>query len=349
MTSLGDQLTALAREAPMPAVAVVVFTPDERLAEVVHGVADLGTGRPARVASWWDLASLTKVLVTVPEVLDLVARQRIGLDQPLHAAWPAARHAPFAAATVAQLLSYDAGLPATVPFFTGLAGRDAIVEAALRTRLDRPVGSGAVYSDVSFVVLGAMVEALTGRSLAAAALERSGLRYPPLPGAAVATEHCAWRDRLITGEVHDENAAAMGGVAGHAGAFATIGLLARTGQDWLAERVTTAELHRAVRRQWSSNGDGERFGLGWWLTPTRALGGPSAGPAGYGMSGFVGNRIWLEPERGYGVAVLSNRIHPVRADREPFTAWCARLLDLVAAAVRIRSPAPTPPHPTPGR
>jgi CubicO group peptidase (beta-lactamase class C family) len=331
VTALGERVGALVRDAPMPAVAVAVFARDERLVEVVHGVADLGTGRPARVDSWWDLASLTKVLVTVPEVLDLVARRRIGLDQPLHAAWPAARHAPFAGATVAQLLSYDAGLPATVTFFTGLAGRDRIVEAALRTPLERPVGSGAVYSDVNFVVLGAMVEALTGRSLAAVAQERSGLRYPPLPGPAVATEHCGWRGRLITGEVHDENAAAMGGVAGHAGAFATIGLVARIGQDWLAERVTTAELHRAVRRQWSSNGD--RFGLGWWLTPTRGLGGPSAGPAGYGMSGFVGNRIWLEPERGYGVAVLSNRIHPVRGDRAPFTAWCARLLDAVSRSV----------------
>ncbi|GAB3841382.1 serine hydrolase domain-containing protein [Dactylosporangium cerinum] len=332
MTSLGDRVIALAREAPMPAVAVAVFTRDERLAEVVHGVADLGTGRAATRDTWWDLASLTKVLVTVPEVLDLVARQRIGLDQPLHTAWPAARHAPFAAATVAQLLSYDAGLPATVPFYTGLTGRDRIVDAALRTPLERPVGSGAVYSDVNFVLLGALAEALTGTSLATAAAQRSGLRYPPLPGPAVATERCGWRGRLITGEVHDENAAAMGGVAGHAGAFATIGLLAGIGQDWLAERVTTAELHRAVRRQWSSNGDGERFGLGWWLAPTRALGGPSAGPDGYGMSGFVGNRIWLEPGRGYGVAVLSNRIHPVRADRQPFNAWCARLLDLVAAA-----------------
>ncbi|MEV4141339.1 serine hydrolase domain-containing protein [Dactylosporangium sp. NPDC049742] len=319
-------IDALVRRAPMPAVAVAVFTRDAQLEEVVHGVADLETGRPATRHDWWDLASLTKVLVTVPAVLDLVARGRIGLDEPLGGAWPGARHAPFAGATVAQLLSYAAGLPATVPFFREDAD---VVGAALRTRT---AGAGAVYSDVNFIVLGAMVEALTGRSLTEAA-GRHGLRYAPLPGPAVATERCAWRGRLICGEVHDENAAAMGGVAGHAGAFGTIGQVARIGQDWLCERVSTPALHRSVRECWSEGGGGERFGLGWWLAPTRGLGGPRAGADGYGMSGFVGNRIWLEPGRGYGVVVLSNRIHPVRTPREPFAAWCDELLATVAGAM----------------
>ncbi|MET7425959.1 serine hydrolase domain-containing protein [Dactylosporangium sp. NPDC005555] len=329
--SLAGQVAALGREAPMPAVAVAVFTRERQLAEIVHGVADLGTGRPVTRQDWWDLASLTKVLVTVPEVLELVATRRIGLDEPLRAAWPDARRAPFAGATVARLLSHDAGLPATVRFFETTTGRDRIVDAALRTRPERAAGAGAVYSDVGYIVLGAMVEALTGRSLAEG---RHGPRFAPLPGPAVATERCRWRGRLITGEVHDENAAAMGGVAGHAGAFATIGQVARIGQAWLTERVTTPALHTAVRECWSSNEDGDRFGLGWWLTPTRGLGGPRAGADGYGMSGFVGNRIWLEPGRGYGVAVLSNRVHPVRGDRAPFDTWCARLLTTVADALQ---------------
>jgi CubicO group peptidase (beta-lactamase class C family) len=323
---VGEQVAALVRQAPMPAVAVSVFTRERQVAEVVHGVADLRTGRAVTRGDWWDLASLTKVLVTVPAVLDLVARERIGLDEPLHAAWPDARHAPFAAATIGQLLSYDAGLPATVRFFETMAGRDRIVRAALETRPERPVGTAAVYSDVSFIVLGALVEALTGGPPTTTAA-----RFPPLPGPAVATEQT-----VVTGEVHDENAAAMGGVAGHAGAFATIEQVTRCGQDWLAERVTTAALHREARRCWSSNAGGERFGLGWWLTPTRGLGGPRAGTDAYGMSGFVGNRLWFEPRRGYGVAILSNRVHPVRGPREPFSAWCARLLETVALAHRTR-------------
>jgi CubicO group peptidase (beta-lactamase class C family) len=242
-------------------------------------------------------------------------------------------------ATIAQLLSYDAGLPASVKFFTALHGREPIIQAALSAPAERRAGSGAVYSDVSFILLGAMVEALTGTSLATLAPARTGLRFPPLPGDAVATERCAWRGRLIVGEVHDENASAMGGVAGHAGAFGTIDLVARAAQAWLAEREAGPPLHRAVRRCWSENAEGGRYGLGWFLPPTLGLGGPRAGRPGYGMSGFVGNRVWLEPGYGYGVVVLSNRVHPVRSDRTAFGAWCARLMDGVAGLLRPGAPA----------
>jgi CubicO group peptidase (beta-lactamase class C family) len=330
MASLCEQLAALVRAAPMPAVAVGVFTRTDVIAELVHGVADLDTGRLVEPADWWDLASLTKTVVTVPEVLDLVARGRIGLDQPLRSAWEDAQRSSVADASIAQLLSYNAGLPSSVPFFRTLRGRDAIIDAALATPPERPIGSEAAYSDVNFILLGAMVEALTGRSLAVLAPHRSGLRYPPVPGDAVATERCPWRRRLIVGEAHDENTAAMGGISGHAGAFATIELLVQVAQGWLAERVVDERLHRQARRPWSTNGEGERFGLGWWLAPTRGIGGTLAGMAGYGMSGFVGNRIWIEPEHDYGVVVLSNRVHPTRPSREPFNAWCGQLLDTVA-------------------
>jgi CubicO group peptidase (beta-lactamase class C family) len=334
MVALAEELQALADEAPMPGVAISLFGRDQVIAEVTHGTADLDSGRPVKRADWWDLASLTKTLVTLPEVLDLVALGRIGLGDPLGAVWPAAGGSPVAAATIAQLLSYDAGMPASVKFYTGLRGREPIIEAALAVRPERPAGSGAVYSDVNFIVLGAMVEALTGSSLAPLARKRSGLRYPPLPGDAVATERCDWRGRLVVGEVHDENASAMGGVAGHAGAFGTVEVVTRAAQAWLAERQFSPALHRAVRTCWSKNAGGDRYGLGWFLSPTMGLGGPRASESGYGMSGFVGNRIWLEPDYGYGVVVLSNRIHPVRSDRAAFNAWCARMLDSVAGAVR---------------
>jgi CubicO group peptidase (beta-lactamase class C family) len=181
-----------------------------------------------------------------------------------------------------------------------------------------------VYSDLSFILLGALVEHLTAKPLRG----RVGLRYPPLPGTAVATEYCRWRGRLIVGEVHDENAAAMGGVAGHAGAFGTLDAVTAAARAWLGGQ------HIDVRRCRSTNSAGERFGWGWWLTPTRGLGGPTAGASGFGMSGFVGNRIWLEPEFGYGVVVLSNRIHPVRTERRAFHDWCVCLLDAVARVLR---------------
>ena len=313
--------------APMPGVAVSVFDRDTVRAAQVHGLADLTTRRPVRPDDWWDLASLTKVLVTLPEVLD----GPVPLTVPLATCWPRAAGTPVGAVSAADLLSHRAGLPASVRFFATLSGRDAVVDAALRT----PVRPGAaVYSDLGFIVLGALVEDLTGEPLARLARRRTGLAMGAAPGPAVATERCPWRGRLIVGEVHDENAAAMGGAAGHAGGFGTLGLVTAAAQAWLAERVVPARAHRSARACWSSNAAGERFGLGWWLTPTRGLGGPVAGAQGYGCSGFVGNRIWLEPEHGYGVVVLSNRIHPARGDRAPFAAWCDRLLAAVADVMR---------------
>jgi len=328
-----DALAETARAAPMPAVAVSVFDRRRVLAEVVHGVADLSTGRPVAAGDWWDLASLTKVLVTLPETLALADGGRLALDRPLAEAWPRVAGLPIGAVSAADLLSHRAGLPATIAFFETMSGAGPIVAAALRLRPGDRSGSHAVYSDIGFILLGALVEDLTGTPLPDLARSRTGLRLGGAPGPAVATERCPWRGRLIVGEVHDENAAAMGGYAGHAGAFGTLPLVTRAAQGWLGERVVAAESHRAARACWATGRDGGRYGLGWWLTPTRGLGGAVAGADGYGCSGFVGNRVWLEPERGYGVVILSNRIHPARGDRAPFVAWCDRLLATVADAL----------------
>jgi CubicO group peptidase (beta-lactamase class C family) len=310
-----ETLARLAAEAPVPAVAVSVFDRHQVLAEAVRGAAG---------DAWWDLASLTKVLVTLPEVLDLFADPSV----PLASVWARAAGHPIGAATVAELLSHRAGLPATVRFYERLSGSEAIVEAALRTELHHQ--TSAVYSDIGFLLLGALVQDLTRTPLAALAERRSGLHMAAPPGPAVPTEQCPTRGRLIAGEVHDENAWAMGGSAGHAGGFGTLALVTRAAQGWLGERVVSPEMHERARTAWSTGAAGERFGLGWWLTPTRGLGGPNPGPDGYGHSGFVGNRIWIEPGRGYGVVILSNRILWGRGNREPFTRWCDRLLTAIA-------------------
>ncbi|WP_144120310.1 serine hydrolase domain-containing protein [Catellatospora sichuanensis] len=324
-----DEINRLLAAAPMPAVAVSVFDRTTTRFSEVTGTADVTTGRPAGRHDWWDLASVTKTLVTLPEVL-----AHLDLDSPLAAVWPAASGHPVGRATVAQLLSHQAGLPAVRQFFRTAATRQEIVAQAVATPLVREPGSGAEYSDLGFLLLGEAVQDHTGLSLDELTRRRSDLRYGPVPGAAVATEICAWRGRLVVGEVHDENAYAMGGVAGHAGAFGTLAQVTAAAQAWLAEAVLPPHLHRAATRCWAANSSDERFGLGWWLPPTRGIGGPSAGAGSFGCSGFVGNRIWLEPARGYGVVVLSNRVHPSREHPEPFREWCIGLLEAVAAQHR---------------
>ncbi|WP_432825097.1 serine hydrolase domain-containing protein [Dactylosporangium sp. CA-092794] len=309
---LAALVEAAASRAPMPAVAVAVFDRERVRAQVVHGTADLSTGRPATPDCWWDLASLTKVLVTLPEVLALPVPR----DRPIGQLWPRAAGRAAAGATLTDLLAHRSGLPATAEFYRTLRG-ESIVDAAL----DTPRSSvRPVYSDLGYIILGRLVEELSGDSLAGLAARRTGLRMGGPVAPAVATERCPWRGRLIVGEVHDENAAALGGAAGHAGAFGTLALVTAAARTHLDDRPACL----------AGDGAGERFGAGWWLHPTRGLGGPRAGADGFGASGFVGNRIWFEPSRGYGVVVLSNRVHPVRGDRAPFAAWCDGLLAAIA-------------------
>ena len=154
--------------------------------------------------------------MTLPEAV-----QWLELDKPLAQQWSRAAGRPVGAATVRQLLAHNAGLPAIVPFFKTAKSREQIVEGALCLELEREPGGEAVYSDFGFLLLGELVQERTGHSLAQLAAARTGLRFAPID-AAVPTEVCPWRGRLIVGEVHDENAYAMGGIAGHAGAFGTL-------------------------------------------------------------------------------------------------------------------------------
>lgn len=321
----------------MPAVGVSVFTPDAVLLTGVWGTADVTTDEPVTLEHMWDLASLTKVLVTLPEVLALVDVGSLVLDAPLGAQWPAADGHAIGQATLEQVLSYDAGMPASGDFFRpAFPNRGARAGAVIATPRERPAGSGAVYSDIGAIALGELVPDLTGRSLPELARRRTGLSFTPSSGPFVATEECPWRGRLIKGEVHDENAWALDRIAGHAGAFGRIDQVAEAARHWLRGDVVSTDLHVRATRENSRNEDAERFGLGWWLANTRGLGGQTPGADSWGMSGFVGNRIWMEPSAGYGVVVLSNRVHPVRGDRGPYNEWCDGLLNILAQAVDPR-------------
>lgn len=302
--------------------------PAGTLAIEVGGTANLETGEPATLDHWWDLASLTKVLVTLPEALRLVDSGHVALSDHLVDWWPAAAASPYAKASIAQLLSYDAGAPPTCTLYAREpASRSELVQVALHTPPQRPVGSGGLYSDVSMLLVGeAITAAGEHRSLSVLAERRGWCLYGRPPGPAVATERCPWRRRLIVGEVHDENAAALGGVAGHAGAFGRLDTVAKAARAWLSGDVGSPELTTDVSRCWTTGVTGERYGLGFRLAGPSSLGGPLAGPNSYGMSGFVGNRLWVEPSRNYAAVILSNRIHPHRTPRESFDAWCDQVL-----------------------
>jgi CubicO group peptidase (beta-lactamase class C family) len=287
---------------------------------VAHGVRR--QGGPATTADTrYDLASLTKVVATLPSVLRLVADDALSLDDRLgtffsNAGWY--QSPTLADATVRQLLAHAAGVRAWWPLFAEVSTRSTAIAAVLQSSVGAP--GRAAYSDVSFMLLGALVERVSGRRLDAFArthvFEPLGMHdtsFGPLTGVPVAaTEHCGWRNRLLEGEVHDENASVWEGVAGHAGLFATAADVARYASAWLRldARLGPPDLLRASFSVQAEGDGGVRRGLGWLLAHP---GGFAGGARGYGHTGFTGTSVWLDGQAGAASVLLTNRVHPHRA------------------------------------
>lgn len=266
----------------------------------------------------FDLASLTKVVATLPAVLRLIAQDRLSLENRLGEFFPEATPG-LARVSVRQLLSHCSGLPSGLPLYRQAKS----ARPALRLILDiEPGESGRYsYSDLGMIILGALVERVSGEGLDAFVINRVlrplGLeqtRFGPVHDRRVAaTEVCRWRGRLIEGEVHDENAFAMGGVAGHAGLFGTAADLVRYAQAWLRldERLGPEPLLREALSVQIEQ-DGVRRGLGWMLNGTSASVGDAASESAFGHTGFTGTSLWCDPQQGWFGVLLTNRVHPSR-------------------------------------
>jgi CubicO group peptidase (beta-lactamase class C family) len=285
-------------------------------------------GAPIDELAPFDLASLTKPMATAALAMVLVGDGALDLDAPVRRWFPDAA----TAGTVRQLAGHAAGLAAHVEFFRTLrtgahADPRAELVALAAGHPATPPGITALYSDLGYILLGAILERVAGmpldeafRSQVAAPLGLGGARYPgtaALP-LAVATE---LDDRgLVQGQVHDENAYFGGGVCGHAGLFATIGDVA----TFAAAVVETAA--GRPRGRWRTDvvqrfiteaaAPSTTWRLGW-DTPALALGASHAGDrwprtGAIGHTGFTGTSLWLDLPRGRWVALLTNRVHPTR-------------------------------------
>jgi CubicO group peptidase (beta-lactamase class C family) len=244
----------------------------------------------------------------------------INLDDPIARWSPAWAGADRTDVTVRHLLLHASGLPAHRRYFDTLAGAAAFEAAIGREPLEYAPGSRSLYSDPGFMLLGRILERAAGAPLDAqfdawARRELAdGVELAFNPPAAwipriAPTEADTWRGRLLRGEVHDENAAALGGVAGHAGLFgpaASVGACAR----WWMTHVAVPPWASFVAR-----GDvpGSSRALGWdTMRPTSSCG-TRLSPAAIGHTGFTGTSLWIDPAQDRYVVFLSNRVHPSRA------------------------------------
>lgn len=299
----------------------------------------------ADVDTVFDLASLTKVLATTLLTMQAVDRGLIAVADPV------ARHLPEwvgpdrAHVTVEDLLTHSSGLPAWFPLYRDLRGVRAAVARIARMPLEYPPRSGAVYSDLGFIVLGHLIERVRARPLdvqfddlthALGLGDALTFRFHRRPALACAPTEVdmAWRGRLLDGEVHDENAWALGGVAGHAGLFGTVepvGVIARhllqilRGRSGIVSRDTVA--HFFTRRDAIP---GSSRALGWdTMLPTSSCGTRMSATA-VGHTGFTGTSLWIDPGRNRYAVLLTNRVHPDRG-REGIQAMRVALHDALWA------------------
>lgn len=263
---------------------------------------------PLTLEHWFDLASVSKVIATTTMILRLADAGAIDLDAPLTSAIPDLRQYDVANAyerglTFRDCLAHRTLFPAVEPIYT--YGDDPQrLRAFVLQREWRHVAE-PVYSDINFILLGIAIERVTGKPLGEWPLSE-GLSYGPPPGPAVATERCMWRNRVLKGEVHDENCAAMGGQTGHAGLFGTVAGVLDFAEGVLNNAFSSAMLEAIRTPQYSHRTCGwERKFAGW-------SGGQACSDETIGHTGFTGTGLWIDFDRGLAWTLLTNRVHPTR-------------------------------------
>jgi len=270
----------------------------------------------------FDLASLTKVIATTPSVMQLVERGKIRVNEAVVKYLPAFGQNGKEDITVRQLLTHYSGLAPDLDLKTPWEGKEAAYRMAFAEKPETPPGAGFVYSDIGFIVLGAVVEHVSGESLDAytakhvfAPLGMAHTRYVPPKSwrPRIAPTQFDEHSHMLRAEVHDPTALRMGGVAGHAGLFSTADDLAKFAQALLSggrgmlsasmvEKMTTPEqppTATAVR------------GFGWDIDSPFSTNRGDLLPVGsYGHTGFTGTSIWIDPTSRTYIILLTNAVHP---------------------------------------
>ncbi|MDQ6781738.1 MAG: beta-lactamase family protein [Candidatus Eremiobacteraeota bacterium] len=304
-----------------------------------------GARRPGAPATapdcLFDLASITK-LFTTTALLALFDRRRFALDDPITVVMPefAGTDARRAQVSYRHLLTHTSGLPAYANYREE-SGPAAIIARICATPLVSRPGSEVLYSDLGFMLAGALIERIWGapldqalHELVASPMQLSDLCFRPEPQLlrqVVCTENDPRRKRLLRGEVHDENAWAMGGAAGHAGLFGSAEAVADLAEMYrrggpAPEPVLMRPTARAATRLQADGA--ERRGLGWALHGPGSSCGDLLSPEAYGHTGYTGTSVWVDPQRALTVVLLTNRVH-VSRDPEPIRQFRIAMHDAV--------------------
>lgn len=282
----------------------------------------------------FDLASVTKVVSTTAIAMLLHERGLLNLESPVAAILPdfvalapPGQRIDRETVTVRMLLTHSSGLPAYIKLFECTRTRDELVRSAVATPLVASPGSKTDYSDIGFILLGEILARMVGVSLDIfaqneifAPLGMSRTCFNPVveqkSDIPPTEDDRTFRHRVVQGEVNDENASVMRGVAGHAGLFASATDVARFAECMLhggSPILSTATVEMFTGREASLAGTSRALG---WDTPSQpSSSGAHFSPRSFGHLGFTGTSLWIDPDRQLSVTFLTNRTWPDRSSQ----------------------------------
>lgn len=337
-----DPITRLLRQGSQAGVfpGAVLFVRQKgriRFHQAIGKISSLLDSPCVQTNTIYDLASLTKPLATVSSIFLLVQEGRLSLSQSVDTILEETNSFSLGKISLQHLLSHQSGLPARCLFYQLFPPifpaepdfRHKRNQAVLEMILKEPIAqasssSSSLYSDLGYIVLGFVVERVAGQSLSDYSQERIFRHVEANPldfgihkvhgdfSCRIApTEEDSWRGRLLQGEVHDENAAALGGIAGHAGLFGTAQAVGQVTKAWLDGYLGRQSIfQQELVKQFVKAQPETSWGLGWDTPSQPSSSGQWFSPESFGHLGFTGTSIWIDPIRELEVIFLSNRVHP---------------------------------------
>jgi CubicO group peptidase (beta-lactamase class C family) len=310
--------------------AYEIGTPDRMVAHGLVGTLEWG-GTPVLEDSLWDIASLTKVIVSLG-AMRLFEAGELCLDDTIARFLPGYAGTDKADITIIDLLTHTSGIPGQQPMYKQITTREGMLEGIKRLPIRFARGTDVEYTSQGFIVLGTILEKISGCGLDALLsnevfqpLDMYETVFNPQPELLpriAATEDCPWRGKIIKGQVHDENAVVLGGVCGHAGLFSCVHDLAKVCKAMLAEgfagevRILSPSTIALMTRNHTSHLKLAR-GLGWQSKDRHnSPAGDLFSASSFGHTGFTGTSVWIDPDRQLYAVLLTNRVHPSRQSDE---------------------------------
>jgi len=331
LTKVDSAIARAIRDKAFPGAQALVVRDGAIVYSKSPGFLDYSTGSTAvDGATMYDLASLTKVIATTPAIMRLYEEGKIHFDDPVTKCIPEFDNHGKGAITIRNLLVHNGGMPAFKQLYRITRSPQEVLDSVYQTELIYKTGDSTVYSDFDFIVLGKIVERITGVSLDRYVDSvffkplgmRSTMFNPPksLWDDIAPTEFdSVVRHEIVRGTVHDENAYVLGGVSGHAGLFSTANDLAifmqmimNDGQYGGVQYIKP----ETIRLFTTKVSEKSTRALGW---DTKTMNGYSSagslfGPRTFGHTGFTGTSIWADPDKDLFVIFLTNRVHPTRSN-----------------------------------